>query len=76
MKFTEEYVMCTEKHILVKKLFANKSKMGLQLEAWVKKKVHGVETHWLSGKEKVPATAVCKEGHVDSVLGHERTDQY
>ena len=28
---------------------------------------------WLSVKEKVPVTAVIKEGHVDSVLGYERT---
>ena len=27
--------------------------MGLTLRAWVEKTVHGVETYWLSGKEKV-----------------------
>ena len=27
-----------------------------------------METHWLSGKEKILASALSKEGHVDSVL--------
>ena len=27
-----------------------------------------METHWLSGKEKVPGVMVSKEGHADSVL--------
>ena len=31
---------------------------------------------WLSIKEKVPSTAVSKEGHADSHLGHERTHHY
>ena len=34
--------------------------------------VHGVETHWLSGKEKVLGTEVSKEGHADSVLVYEK----
>ena len=41
--------------------------------AWVQKTVHGVETHWLSGKEKVASEVVSKESDTDSVLGHERT---
>ena len=32
-----------------------------------------MKTHWLSRKEKAPVTAVSKEGHADSLLGHERT---
>ena len=35
--------------------------------------VHGMEVHWLCGKETVPDDAVVsKEGHADSFLGHER----
>ena len=29
----------------------------------VQMKAHGVETHWLSGKEKVTGAVVSKEGH-------------
>ena len=54
VKFTEEFVMYTEKHILVKKMFTNELNMGLLLWARVKKIVHGVETHWLSRKRKHP----------------------
>ena len=32
-----------------------------------------VETHQLYVKEKVPGTAVSKEDHADSLIGHERT---
>ena len=45
--------------------------MGFTLQAWVEKTVHEVETHWLSGKEKVPGVAISKEGDAISVLGHE-----
>ena len=50
--------------------------MDLQLQARVKKTVHQMETHWLSGKEKVPGTVVSKESHVDSLLRQERTHHY
>ena len=33
------------------------------------KVVHGIETHWLSSKEKVPGTVVSKEGHPDKSFG-------
>ena len=46
--------------------------MVLPLWSWVEKTVYGVKTHWLSGKEKVPDTAVNKEGHDYSLLEHER----
>ena len=62
MKFTEEWVMYMEKHVLVKKMFTNELNMGLPLWTWVKKTVHAVETHCLSGKE----------GDADSLLGHEK----
>ena len=46
--------------------------MGLPLQARVERTVHAVETDWLSNKEKIPCTVVSKEGHADSLLGHER----
>ena len=30
--------------------------------AWVDETVDGVETHWISGNENVPCSAVTKEG--------------
>ena len=42
--------------------------MSLPWWTQVEKKVHGAETRWLSGKEKVPGAAVSKEGHADSLL--------
>ena len=54
--------MCTEKHVLVKKTFTNRQNMGMPLLTWVKNTVDGVETYWLSGKEKVPG----EEGYADS----------
>ena len=41
-----------------------------------KRTAHGMETHWLSGKEKVPGAAVSKGGHADSLLGYEKTYYY
>ena len=61
--------MCTEKHVLIKKVY----KVSSPLWSWVKNIVHEVETHWLSSKKKVLATVVSKEDHSDSLLGHERT---
>ena len=54
------------KNVLVQKMFTNWLKMGLSLWTCVKKAVHGVETHWLFGKEKVLATVVSKDGHADT----------
>ena len=45
----------------------------LLLWVWIKKTVHGAETHWLSGKAKVPGTSVSKEGNADSLLRYEKT---
>ena len=49
LKFTE-WVMCTEKHVLVQKMFTNQ----LNVE-W---------KHWLSSKENVLGTMISKKGHV------------
>ena len=65
--------MCIEKNILIKKTYTIGLNMGFPLRAWVEKKVYGVETHWFSGKEKILGIAVRKEGHADSPLGDERT---
>ena len=47
--------------------------MDLSQRTWVEKPVDEVETRWLSSKEKVPGAAISKEGHGDSLLGHEST---
>ena len=57
-------------------MFANWVKMGLLLCAWVKNRLHEVETQWLSGNEKVLSSVVRKKGHGDSVLGYEKTHHY
>ena len=75
VKSTEECVNCTKKHILVKKMFTKSLNTGLPWWAWVEKIVSGVETHWLSCKEKVLGTAVGKESHADSCLVYERMHQ-
>ena len=50
--------MCIKKYVLVNEIL---SSIGLP-QAWVEKAVHGMKTHWLSGKEKVLGAAVSKEG--------------
>ena len=73
---TAECLICTKKHVLVKKIFTNRLNVCSPLHAWKERLVHGVEIQWLSGKEKVPGAAVRKEGHPDSNLGHKRNHQY
>ena len=75
MKCTEECVTCTMKHILVQKIFTNWPNMCLLLRAQLKQRIHGVETHWSSGK-KVMGAAFSKENNADSLLAHERTYLY
>ena len=51
--------MCKENHVLVlKKTLYKWVEQGLLQWAWLKKTVHRVEMHWLSGKEKVPEAVV------------------
>ena len=76
MKFSEECVMCIEKHVSIKKIFTNELNMNLPLQAWITKTVYGVETQWLSCKQKVLGTAVSKESDTDNLLKHERTHHY
>ena len=56
-----------------KKDFTNSQNMGLPLCIWVKITIQGVETDWLTGKEKVSSLEVSKEGHADSLPGQDRT---
>ena len=46
---------------------------GLSLRARVEKTVHELETHRLSGKERVPGAVVSKQGNADCLLGCKRT---
>ena len=46
--------------------------MGFPQRVWVKKTVHGDETHWLSGKKNVVDAMVSKENNADSLQGHEK----
>ena len=71
MKFAEEFVMYTEKHVLVKEMLTNRLSMGLSLWTWDEKTVDGVEIYQFFGKEITLGTAVCKEGHADSFLWYE-----
>ena len=50
--------------------------MHLLLIAWVKKIFHGVETDWLSSKENILGAAINKEGHIDYLLGYEKTNHF
>ena len=59
--------MFTEKYVLVKEMLTNRLNTGLQLRVWVEKSIHEVETHWLSGKEKVLGEAVSTEDHAISI---------
>ena len=55
VKIIEKYVMCTEKHVLGEK---KSLQMGYVGTTWIKKTVYGVETYWLSNKEKYLGDAV------------------
>ena len=47
-------------------MLTNGLNIGLPLQASIKITAHGVETDWLSSKEKVLGTTVSKEGHSES----------
>ena len=40
------------------------------------KRIYEVETHQLSSKENFLGTVIRKEGHADSILGHEKSHHY
>ena len=64
VKFTEECVVCTEKHALIGKGFKLGYTWAFHYEPESKRQ-HRVKTNWLSGRVKVPGTAVSKERHAD-----------
>ena len=78
VKFTEECVICTEKHVLVKikKIFTNGLNKALFKRLSQKGWKYIVEIHWLSSIEKVPGAVVSKEGHAGSLLGYDDTYHY
>ena len=47
IEFTEKCWMWTEKHVLSPKILSKELNMGLPLQAWVRKTIYWVETHWL-----------------------------
>ena len=58
--------MCVEKHILVKEMFTNgQPELKRQFMDW--------KYTDSPVKEKVSGTAICKEGHADSLLVYEMT---
>ena len=71
VKLIEECVMCTDKHVLAKKLFIKELNMNLPQESKVEKRVYG-SGNTLSSKEKVPGSSVSKEGRADSLWEHKK----
>ena len=59
-----------------KKIFTIWLNVDLPLRTRVNKTEYGVETHQLSGKEKILNAAVRNEGQTDRLLGNERTNHY
>ena len=68
VKFPEECMMCTEKHILVKKIFTKELNMALLGQVQVKKTAHELEINSLV--KKILGTAVHK-GYT-CFLGHKK----
>ena len=59
-----------------KKMFTNELNVGLPRGVWVEKTVYGVQTHWLSGTEKILDEAASKQDDTENLLGHRRINQY
>ena len=74
VKFTAENVMCSEKHVLVKKVYKwakyEFAAICLSQEKTMESKDR------LLGKEKVPGAAVSKERNAKSLHGHKRIHMY
>ena len=54
-------------------MFTNEPNIGLLPQIRVEKRVHRMEIHWLSSKEKVSGAVVSKEGNADNFLEYEKT---
>ena len=65
VKFTEESAMCMEKRFNQKNIYKWAKHFGFVTEL---KKIHGVETYWLSSKGMVLGTVVSKEDHAVTVF--------
>ena len=65
--------MHIEKYVFVKKNLFKWAKHRFAIKSQNQKDSPGVETHTLSGKEKVLGLAVHKEGDTDRLMEHEKT---
>ena len=65
VKFTEKCMMCTEVHVLAKKMFTNG--LNINFLRQDEKTINGVETHWLTGEENFSGAMVSKS-QADSFL--------
>ena len=65
----QKNVMCTEKNVLIKKNLMKQLNPALPLWGWVENTE--VDIHWVSNKEKILSAVVSKEGHADSLHGHD-----
>ena len=54
------------------KIYTNWLNMGSPQQTRVEKTVAGMEIHWFSSKEKLPAATFSKKSHANNGLGHER----
>ena len=68
----QKNVWCARRNMFYSKMFTNEQNILLPLGARVKKTVHEVETHWLSGKKQVQETVIIKEDHADILLWHKK----
>ena len=59
-------IYCPMRNVHGGKMFTHWLNMGLPQQAWAKRRVDGMETHRLSGKEKDPRITVREDGHVES----------
>ena len=68
--------VCSEKHVLVEKMFTNGLNLDLPQRTWIEKTDYRVEQHADSPEKKVLCATINKEGHADSVLKHERNHHF
>ena len=72
VKFTEEYLMCTDKYVLIKTIkkgFATRN-LSQKVSPWRRK------THWLSAKEIIQAQLSVKKVVLTVFWDNETTHQY
>ena len=64
-----------KKHAFGQKMFTDGRNLGLPFGVCEEKTIYEMGTHWLSGKERDPGAVVSKEGHADSHLGYDFTNE-